>query len=627
MNYQSIEINKLVKSRFNARRTVAKGAADDLKASILAHGLMQNLVVTAAGDGGFEVIEGARRLEAIKALQAEGSLPADYAVSCHVVEEGDAMEKSLAANTVRLAMHPADEYEAFAKLEAGGSSPEQIAERFGKTVKYVEQLLRLGNADPKLLKAYREGGLSLDALMAYAITDDRKRQMKVFKSLGDHQRANPRAIRRALTDAMAEADGQLAKFVGLEAYREAGGTIQSDLFSDAVYLENPELLNDLATAKLDGVKQQLEAEGWGWVEVSPEYDYGVISACGRIQQQPGEAPAEVIALKNQLIAELEEIEQALEDTESDALLEAQEAAEARLAEVQATMAGFAAYDPHQMAFAGCYVTVGHDGSLRTDKGLVRKADKKRLASPTEATERKPKGMPATLKRQLEAYRQQAAQAEIARNRLVALDLLVFTIASDAFGHRFAANSCLGVKFDLQRPAVKEETPAGASMAAIEQGLPLAWLELSSEAERFRALSDLSDNQKLDLLAACVASSLKPQLATGFEATACELALSLTGADLSGYWRPTAANYLGRITTQQLLALGGGLLGEAWAQARSRDKKSELVAQLERVFAEPEKYGRTQKQVAGISQWLPEGMAFTAVTPEKPKSKGKARKAA
>ena len=42
--------------------------------------------------------------------------------------------------------------------------------------------------------------------------------------------------------------------------------------------------------------------------------------------------------------------------------------------------------------------------------------------------RKPKGMPDTLRRDLESYRLQAAQVEIARHRLVALDLLAFTAA-------------------------------------------------------------------------------------------------------------------------------------------------------------------------------------------------------
>ncbi len=70
-----IAVSKLEKSPLNARRTAAKVGMEELKASLLAHGLMQNLVVTDTGDGTYRVIAGGRRLEAIHSLQAEGKLP------------------------------------------------------------------------------------------------------------------------------------------------------------------------------------------------------------------------------------------------------------------------------------------------------------------------------------------------------------------------------------------------------------------------------------------------------------------------------------------------------------------------------------------------------------------------
>lgn len=626
MNHQFIEVNKLCKSPLNVRRTVARGTSDDLKASILAHGgIMHNLVVTEGEDGTFHVIDGGRRLEALQALQAEGKLPADYAVPCQVRTGEHALEESLAANTIRLAMHPADEFEAFARLAEGGDTPEQIGQRFGRTAKYVEQRLKLGNADPKLLKEYRAENLTLDCLMAFALTDDRKRQMKVYRSLKDSHSLNPPAIRAALTDAMAEAGSKLAKFVGLDAYREAGGTTQSDLFSDAVYLENPALLNDLAAARLDAVRQELEAEGWGWVVASPERDWQVIYSCGRIYPQPAEVPAELAEQRQAVEKELEEIRRALEDTESDALIEALDEAEARLAEIEARVEALDTYDPEHVAIAGCYVSIAENGMLHIEKGLVRKQDMKRLEKPEDAPAKKPKGMPETLKRDLEAYRLQVAQVEMAKHRLVALDLLIFTLAHNAFS-RPSIFTGPDARCIEHRPAVKEATAAAHAIEAIKQSLPLAWLKPKTEAERFRAFLDLSDNQKLDLLAFCVASSLKPQLAIGKEATAYEQALSLTDAGVAGYWRPAAANYLGRITRDQLLALGREVLGEEWAQLRHSDKKGHLVEQLARAFAEPEKHARDAEQLEKLTQWLPDGMAFTAA-PRQPKAKKHARKAA
>lgn len=627
MQHQLIEVNKLEKSPQNARRTVAKGAAEDLKASILAHGVQHNLVVTAGAAGRYLVLDGGRRLEALRALQAEGKLPADHEVLCLVRGADDGLEASLAANTVRLAMHPADEFEAFARLIEAGATVDEVAARFGKPAKYVEQRLRLGRAGPKLLQAYRAEELTLEGLMAFALTDDRKRQMKVYRALKESHALNPRTIRAALTEAMAEAGSKLARFVGLDAYRAAGGTTQSDLFSEAVYLENPELLNDLAAAKLDAVRQVLEAEGWGWVIASPEYDWEVTHGCERIYPQRGEVPAELAEPRQAVEQELEEIHRALEDTESDALIDALDEAEARLAEIDEQIAALAVYDPDHVAVAGCYVSIAQDGSLRVEKGLVRKQDRKRLITPdaADAGPEKPKGLPETLKRDLEAYRLQVSQAEIARHRLIALDLLIFTAASHAF-HQ-TARSGPDVLFRTHPPAVKDATVARQSMSTIEKVLARDWLKPKTEAERFRAFTGLADTQKLDLLAWCVAGSLQPQFATGREATAYELALSLTEASVAAYWRPTAANYLGRITRDQLLALGREVLGDQWAQARAREKKGELAAQLERAFAAPEKHARNPQQLDKLTRWLPEGMAFTAIAAEQPKAIAKAKKTA
>ena len=77
-------------------------------------------------------------------------------------------------------------------------------------------------------------------------------------------------------------------------------------------------------------------------------------------------------------------------------------------------------------------------SFRIEKGWC-KQDMKRLAEDGRcAGAQKPKGMPETLKRDLEAYRLQVAQAEIARHPAVAFDLLVFNVARSACSTHDAA---------------------------------------------------------------------------------------------------------------------------------------------------------------------------------------------
>ena len=69
---QLIEIRKLQKSPLNVRKTLTKAGIDEMKASILSHGLMQNLVVSPAADGAYHVIAGSRRLAASTPFRPRG---------------------------------------------------------------------------------------------------------------------------------------------------------------------------------------------------------------------------------------------------------------------------------------------------------------------------------------------------------------------------------------------------------------------------------------------------------------------------------------------------------------------------------------------------------------------------
>ncbi len=70
---------------------------------------------------------------------------------CHIIEEGISEEISLAENAGRCPMHPADQYEAFAKLHTQhGMSAEDIGARFGVTGTVVKQRLNLGAISPEV---------------------------------------------------------------------------------------------------------------------------------------------------------------------------------------------------------------------------------------------------------------------------------------------------------------------------------------------------------------------------------------------------------------------------------------------------------------------------------------------
>ena len=114
-----IPLDKLVPSPTNVRKTPPSAAEDaELKASIRARGLKQNLVVhPSPGEKGVHAVTaGGRRLKALQELAAEGVIPADFRVPCLVEEPEAALETSLMENRIRAALSPADEFVAMAAL-------------------------------------------------------------------------------------------------------------------------------------------------------------------------------------------------------------------------------------------------------------------------------------------------------------------------------------------------------------------------------------------------------------------------------------------------------------------------------------------------------------------------------
>ena len=231
---RDIPLSQLELSPGNVRKTPADASAfTELKASIAAHGLLENLIARAMEPGTdcvvrYAVIAGGRRLAAMQALAAEGALDEDHPVPCRMIGSIVAAEEvSLAENSVRAAMHPADQVEAFCRLADAGSTAAAIAARFGVSERTVEKRLRLGNAAPVLLEAYRAGEIDLDTLMAFAVTTDHARQNAVWAAVSQQgYRPGAWQIKRLLTEDRVSATSAVARFVGIEAYEaRAAGSI------------------------------------------------------------------------------------------------------------------------------------------------------------------------------------------------------------------------------------------------------------------------------------------------------------------------------------------------------------------------------------------------------------------
>ena len=237
------------------------------------------------------MVAGGRRLKAMHALVEDGVLDADHPVPCLVAADRNAVgELSLAENVVRIAMHPADQVTAFTNLVSVGLSVSAIAARFGMSERLVEQRLRLGNAAPELLDAYRENAIDLEVLKAFAATTNRERQIAVWEQVSAQgYRPSAWQVKRLLTEERVPGASAVARFVRVDAYEAAGGQVLRDLFAhddeSGIWFEDPVLLEKLATAKLQAAADEL-ATRWKWAIAMIKVEWGDTARYGRIEPQP-----------------------------------------------------------------------------------------------------------------------------------------------------------------------------------------------------------------------------------------------------------------------------------------------------------------------------------------------------
>jgi ParB family chromosome partitioning protein len=131
---------------------------------------------------------------------------------------------------------------------------------------------------------------------------------------------------------------------------------------------------------------------------------------------------------------------------------------------------------------------------------------------------------------------------------------------------------------------------------------------------------LPPEAKQHLFAWCIALCLKPQLAIEDRADpVIEAAGRRLAIPFAECWRPTAANYWGRVKKAHGLATGREILGERWARDHADDKKPALATALEAAF-DPVSgiacidVGQAERERA--AGWLPPGMAYESGADEK-----------
>lgn len=635
-----IGLNQLILSDKNVRKVAASETEDaELLASIREEGIKQNLVVYEGKKGTFHVDAGGRRLKALQKLAEEGAIAKTHPVACLVEDEASATLSSTIENVQRAAMHPADEFEAFATMIDEGRSEENIAKKFGVNVGLVKRRLKLARVAPEIFEAFRQGDLSLECIMAFTVSDNHDRQMVVWNTVKEQHHYNHHVIKRMLTETSYSANSKLAKFVGVDAYEEAGGTIMSDLFSerDTTYLENPELVERLALEKLQEASKAFIGQ-WKWVDVHMELEHGAFRSFGRVSPQEVDPDPEILKEIETLTAREEELAQKVEEGElPEELYKEYEAIEPKVVALRDKQEEARPFADEDRAIAGVVLSIDWNGELEIEKGLVRPEDipqieeeasdedDTRVAFPTSsspapvadpaAAMRKAEGMPNSLADDLRTARHHILRAHLAADYDVAFDAMLYTMCKKAFGSGYISRMPLDVALTRYYAPNGEKLVSGSvadrMLEALKEQLNLEWIELEEPSD-YKEMCILSNEDKQALFAWAAATALNAQLASDNQPSAVIEELGgRMDVDVAACWRPTAANYWSSVTKAHIASVAKDVIGDDFAEERSSEKKGEAAAAMETAFSENAlETARLDKPVAlKSSRWLPKGMEF------------------
>ena len=626
----TIPLSKLRLSDKNVRKTGHR-SIEQLAASILAHGVLNNLIVAPLKKprGHFEVDAGGRRYHALMLLAEQGKIDHDFPVP--VFEKAgtneERIEVSLVENFERLAMTPADECRAFERAIAKGEDYDAIATRFGVTRRFVEGRLRLANLAEPIFAALAEGTLTLDKAKAYASTDNHEKQLRVFETYGTQGYYGADAIKRAIQHETMRANDAIALLVGEDAYVAAGGHVTRDLFeTDGDRWTNPEIAERIASELMTAEATRIGDEtGLSWIRpIASTNTYSEASSLYRVtvpQRAATEAESEAMET---ILAKLGELEARAESEElEEAQYEALEAeAEELRVQYQALDDRPTEIDDDLKGKIGTFLMLTPKGELVLDTTYYSETPIRepgdtgpvvtaggQIKTPPAVDAGVPGGKPlsAKLSDSLAVQRRDVLAAALLAQPGVALDYALFVLTDP--GHATYGTTIAKRRPDDPVPA--KDVPASRArdyLGEVQGELDSSWTEPSSVAERFDAFRALDDDAKAAWLAMAVATSLEAK--PGYSATTNPLharMADLLEIDVAAWWRPTSENFFDRVSKATLLAILDDIGGPALAGRYSTSKKPEVSQSCQTLFAgqaisEPEV---KEKAIA----WLPKAMRF------------------
>jgi ParB family chromosome partitioning protein len=404
----------------------------ELKASIYTHGIIRPLIFKNY-EGQPYVIAGNRRLKLLREIFSDSL---DSRVQTQDADEFSSDWRSIALDdNLSLPPHVIERYETIVALvKELKLPPEEARARYGLTKRQFDQVMALGRMSDKVRSAWKEGEIDAKTAQAFTLEPDPKEQDKIFETLKKSAfrgRVTESDVRGKIVPVKQREAGTLVAFVGIEECKRAKIIKQEDLFSSSHIVTDLKVLSKMAADRIKAQCEWLVQDGWKWAipierAEGSHWHYHSLDPSGKTAATEDE---------EKRLSEINETMQS-DDEHPTEFFEQLEDEQEKIQEAIKSRG----FTPAQRAKSGCFLKIGHDGSLVIEYGKVRPSEQKTVqaAERRETAKPNPKGkagevtLTNALAERLSAQLEEAVSASLHATPHVAAAALIAGFASS--GH-------------------------------------------------------------------------------------------------------------------------------------------------------------------------------------------------
>lgn len=177
---QQIDIARIFPSPMNPRKTFDAEALKELSDNIAQQGLLQPIIVRPkfvdfveegeiVTSESYEIVCGERRYKAVLMAMSAGQIKGNTIPAIvREMNDSEALDAMLTENLQRKDVDPIEEATAFSKLTELGQSVKDLAIRFGKSERFIQDRIKLAALIPEIQKMVTEGNVPMSGAIQLA---------------------------------------------------------------------------------------------------------------------------------------------------------------------------------------------------------------------------------------------------------------------------------------------------------------------------------------------------------------------------------------------------------------------------------------------------------------------------